>query len=168
VTKASTRLLGAVALTLCVHSASADPQPSKDELDRQFKKLHERPHPRYLLPIVENFLAIGGGFTWYWIDRERQVADWDFPSIVDRLTFKEWRYDANPFPINFAWHAFDGGQYHMFARSNDLDLLTTMAIGLGTSVLWEFFVEYREKVSINDVLFTTAAAARSRSTAPSR
>jgi hypothetical protein len=91
------------------------------------------------------------------IDRNRQVGDWDFPSLKQRLTFEAWRFDNNPFPINFAWHAYDGSQYHLFARSNDLGLLASMGYGIGTSLAWEFGVEFREKVSINDVIVTTGA-----------
>jgi len=126
-------------------------------LDAAYARLLERPHPSLRLPAFELFTAVTGGFIWYWADRTRQVADWDFPSIKQRFTFEAWKYDTNPFPINFAWHAYDGAQYHLFARAADLDLLTSMAYGIGTSVAWEFTVEFREQVSINDVLLTSTA-----------
>ena len=161
------RLLGiaACALALAARAAHADappapppaPPPVVDlDLDAAYDRLLARPHPRYLLPALENVLAVTGGLVWYWLDRERQVADWDFPSIKQRFTLEAWRYDNNPFPINFAWHAVDGGQYHVFARASDLSLLASVGYGVGTSLLWEFGVEFREKVSINDVIVTTA------------
>lgn len=126
-------------------------------LDGAYRRLLERPHPRYMLPAAELVTAVAGGFIWYWADRERQVADWDFPSIKRRFTGGAWKYDTNPFPINWAWHAYDGAQYHLIARANDLSFGEAMLYGIGTSVLWEFSVEFREQVSINDVILTSAA-----------
>lgn len=156
----------ALALALCtLQVAVADEveEPSgyeharQVELDTADHHLLERPHPHYLLPAGELFTAVAGGFIWYWTDRKRQVADWDFPSIKQRFTGDAWKYDSNPFPINWAWHAYDGAQYHLFARGNDLSLLESMAYGIGTSVVWEFTVEFREQVSINDVILTSAS-----------
>jgi hypothetical protein len=157
----------ALALVLASTSARADSMElvtrsgyedaSQAELDAAYHHLLERPHQRYLLPAAELLTAVVGGFTWYWIDRSRQVADWDFPSIKQRFTGAAWKYDTNPFPINWAWHAYDGAQYHLFARGNDLSFLESIVYGVGTSVAWEFTVEFRESVSINDVILTSAA-----------
>jgi hypothetical protein len=119
--------------------------------------LAARPRPHPLRATLMASTMIGLGAAWYWIDRDRQVADWDYPSIGDRLTFEAWRYDNNPFPINFAWHALDGGQYHVVARANDLGLPASIGVGVATSLAWEFLLEFREKVSINDAIFTTGA-----------
>lgn len=140
-----------------VERPSGYEEASQVELDGAYRRLLERPHPHYLVPATELFVAVAGGFLWYWADRERQVADWDFPSIKQRFTGDAWKYDTNPFPINWAWHAYDGAQYHLFARGNDLSFLESIAYGVGTSVAWEFTVEFREQVSINDVILTSAA-----------
>ena len=153
----SSALVVALALTFSASGAHADALASQADLDVAYRHLLERPHPRRLLPALELATAVVGGFSWYWIDRDRQVADWDFPSIKQRFTGAAWKYDTNPFPINWAWHAYDGAQYHLFARANDLSFLEAMAYGIGTSVIWEFTVEFREQVSINDVILTSAA-----------
>lgn len=113
--------------------------------------------PALLRAAIEEALALGAGTAWYWIDRERQVADWDFPSIKQRLTFEAWRYDNNPFDINFFWHPFNGAGFHVLARSNDLSLPASFGYGFATSMVWEYVLEFREKVSINDVIATPAA-----------
>lgn len=100
-------------------------------------------------------LALGG--TWYWIDRERQVADWDFPSLRDRFTRDAYINDNNPFAINYLWHAFGGSGFHVLGRSNDLGLVSSTLYGLGASLAWEYGIEYREKISLNDIIYTTAA-----------
>lgn len=122
-----------------------------------YDRLVRRHKPRYLRAALEEGFLIGAGAAWYWIDRERQVADWDFPSIKERLTFEAWRFDTNPFPINFAWHAIDGGQYHVVGRSNDLSMWSSMGYGFLTSLVWEYGLEFREKFSINDMIVTTGA-----------
>jgi len=136
----------------------AAPSPaSADDLADQFAQLSARPKPRYLRPALEELAVIGAGAAWYWIDRTRQVADWDFPSWKQRFNGEAWRFDNNPFPINFAWHPIDAGQYHLFARTSDLSLPVSIGYGLATSFLWEWGLEFREKVSINDMIVTTGA-----------
>lgn len=146
-----------VALMVVVSStavARAD-EPTDDVV--AYDRLVRRHKPHYLRAALEEGFLIGAGAAWYWIDRERQVADWDFPSIKDRLTFEAWRFDTNPFPINFAWHAIDGGQYHVVGRSNDLSMWASMGYGFLTSLVWEYGLEFREKFSINDMIVTTGA-----------
>ena len=97
-------------------------------------------------------LAIGAGTAWYWIDRDRQVADWDSLSWSQRLTLDVIRYDNNPFNINFGGHALNGASYHAIARANGLGLYASAGLGLLTSITWEYALEFREKVSINELL----------------
>lgn len=109
----------------------------------------------YLRAFLGEALAIGGGTAWYWIDRERQVADWDALSWSQRLTLDVIRYDNNPFNINFGGHALNGASYHAIARANGLGLYASAGLGLLTSITWEYALEFREKVSVNDLVFTT-------------
>ena len=113
--------------------------------------------PHFWRAALEEALALSGGTLWYWIDRDRQVADWDYPSWKDRLTFQAWRYDNNGFDINFFWHPINGAEFHLIARANDFGLYGSMAFGVATSMLWEYGLEFREKISINDVLVTPGA-----------
>ena len=115
------------------------------------------PQKNYLRTAIMEALALAGGTTWYWIDRERQVADWDFPSLSERLTLDVIRYDNNPHHVNFAWHAANGMGFHFMARINGLSFLESVAAGALTSLVWEYGLEYREKVSFNDLMFTTGS-----------
>jgi hypothetical protein len=142
-------LLAAMAAGTTAHADEGD--------DEAYDRLVRRARPSYLRAAAEESFLIGAGAAWYWIDRERQVADWDFPSIKDRLTFEAWRFDTNPFPINFAWHAIDGGEYHVVGRSNEMSLWAAMGYGFMTSLVWEYGLEFREKFSINDMIVTTGA-----------
>ena len=146
-------------LTLGAHAARAD-GPSATSHPRTPDPCTDREHtcrPNFWRAAVEEAAALAGGTIWYWVDRDRQVADWDYPSWKDRLTFQAWRYDNNGFDINFFWHPFNGASFHLLARANDFGLYGSMAFGVTTSMLWEYGLEFREKISINDVLVTPGA-----------
>ncbi len=115
------------------------------------------PEKHYLRTAIEEALALAGGTAWYWIDRERQVADWDFPSLSERLSLDVIRYDNNPHHVNFAFHAANGMSFHFLARINGLSFLESVAAGALTSLTWEYLLEYREKISLNDLIFTTGS-----------
>lgn len=115
------------------------------------------PPVHHLRIVLGQAAAILAGTAWYWIDRERQVADWDYPSILDRITLEAWRFDHNPFGINWIWHPIDGAGFHVIARANHANLPLAALYGFGTSMAWEYLLEFREKISINDVLVTPAA-----------
>jgi hypothetical protein len=141
-------------VTLLVATAPGRADEGDDEA---YSRLVARGKRHYLRAALEEGAMIGGGALWYWIDRERQVADWDFPSLKERVTFEAWRFDTNPFPINFAWHPFNGAAFHLAGRANDLSLPVSVGYGLVTSLAWEFGLEFREKFSINDGITTTGA-----------
>src|SRR5688500_1982174 len=122
------RLVVAAVLLLSLALASparAEPEPEPD-WDAAYRRLVKRGKARHLRAIVEEAALVGAGAAWYWIDRERQVADWDFPSLKQRVTLEALRFDNNPFPINFAWHTVDGGGYHLMARTNEMSLLVSV------------------------------------------
>ncbi len=127
------------------------------DIDAAYAVVVTRGEPAYWRALGWEAAALASGTTWYWLDRERQVADWDYPSIEDRLTFAAWRYDNNSFPINFIWHAFNGSAFHLVGRVNNLSLAESAGYGFLTSMVWEYGLEFREKVSINDVLTTPGA-----------
>ncbi len=105
--------------------------------------------------FVELALAIGGGMTWYWLDRERQVADWDFPGWKAKFSDPDvYIFDNNPFIINYVWHAFAGSGAHALGRANGLSVAESTGWGILSSLFWEYVVESRELISINDIVVT--------------
>lgn len=157
-------LLAAAIVVLATSTARADdgadaPYRDADEaaLELAYDTLTARRPPHYLRALLEETVIMAGSAGWYWIDRDRQVADWDFPSWQQRFNGDAWRFDNNPFPINFAWHPFNGGAFHVVARANELSLPASIGYGLATSMAWEWLLEFREKVSVNDVISTTIA-----------
>lgn len=133
------------------------PDGSWRQARADYATLHATRSPDHLRTAVEMALFVGGGTVWYWLDRDRNALDWDYDSWGERLTLDAFRYDNNAFDVNFVWHPVAGGAYHAFARGNDLGLLGASLWGFAASATWEFLIEFKEKISINDVLVTTGA-----------
>lgn len=110
--------------------------------------------PFHLLTIGELAVILGSATIWYAADRQRNVADWDFPSWGQRFTLEAWKFDNNHFPINFIGHPVNGTLFYMFPRANGHSLLVSTGYSFATSFAWEFLFEFKEKVSINDLITT--------------
>ena len=98
----------------------------------------------------------------YWI-RNGFVEDWQYQlTWSDQkkrlLGFGAWRFDSNAFQTNWT-HAFAGSAYYNFARANNLSVLSSFLLTLGESMYWEYIVEWREVISINDHIFTSIGGA---------
>lgn len=108
--------------------------------------------------LIELAAVIAGGTTWYWIEEERQVADWDFPTWEQKLTFDDeiMIFDGNTFQTNYSWHTYAGGSSHLLGRSNGLGMWESFAFGTGASLFWEYGIEAREKISVNDLIMTNS------------
>jgi hypothetical protein len=124
-----------------------------DVYDRRLDELD----PSHLITFGELLVFLGAGIVWYAADDERNLADWDFPSWEQRFTLEAWTFDNNHFPINWMGHPLSGAAYYAFPRANDHSVWVSNTYGFMTSFLWEFLVEFREKVSVNDLIATFGA-----------
>jgi len=98
--------------------------------------------------------ALGFGTAWYWSNAEFNAADWDYPGLEARLNLSAVRFDDNHFTINHVSHPFDGAAYYVLARSSGLGIAGASGLAMLTSAVWEFGLEWRELVSLNDQIFT--------------
>lgn len=127
---------------------------------RSFEETYEswfrgrRGEPRYGLAALENAATLVIGLTYYWLRTDVQRTDWDRPSISDRFTLSAWRFDNNSNLFNHIFHPFGGANYYGLARINNLNVLESSLYSAGASFFWEFALEWRELVSINDLIFT--------------
>ncbi len=119
--------------------------------------LHAPRKRNYWLAGIEQALFLASGAGWYWVEKDKNMIDWDSPSLKQRLTTDAIRFDNNTFPINFVWHPLSGTAFHASARGNRLSLWGAAGYAVGTSVVWEYALEFREKVSINDLIATPVA-----------
>ncbi len=113
--------------------------------------------PAYVRAFVEQVIAVGLSTAFYWGFRDRNVADWDNPSLRARLNGQAWVYDNNDLPVNFALHPATGMGAYLLARGNGLSFPVAYAYAFFSSFAWETAVEFKEKISINDVLVTPTA-----------
>ncbi len=110
--------------------------------------------PARLRAYTEVAAVLGAGMAWYWHEREFNMVDWDDPKWTGRFTGEAIAYDNNEFTINNMWHPMDGGLTHLIGRSNRMSLYEAAALSILASGIWEFVLEWREKVSINDLVMT--------------
>ncbi len=95
----------------------------------------------------------------YWIKYSNWIEDWQY-----KLTWADQKkriflldgqkFDSNPFQTNWT-HAFSGAMYYNVARTNGLNLFESSVFTTLTSLYWEFIVEWREVISVNDNIFTS-------------
>ncbi len=145
------------AATSVANSADTTTSPTTN-LTLKTGDLLQKPEKHYVRVVLELSAVIGGGAAWYWINRDRQVTDWDFPTWKQKLTFADeiMIFDGNPFQTNYTWHTYAGGSSHLVGRTNGLGMWESAAFGFGAQLFWEYGIEAREKISVNDIIMTSS------------
>lgn len=95
----------------------------------------------------------------YWRTYADFREDWQFAlSWRDQrrrfFTRESPKMDSNSFWYNWS-HAGAGGGYYSLARANGLTSGSSFLFSIGESILWEVVCEWREVISINDIIFTS-------------
>jgi uncharacterized protein (DUF1330 family) len=98
----------------------------------------------------------------YWADEASNSVDFayeaDWANVRARLiTLEAWHLDDNHYETNAWRHPVQGGVNYLFARSNGFSALESYAVSLTQSAAWELLGEYREDVSVNDIVLTPRA-----------
>jgi len=149
----------AVALALFASMAIA----SRDSVAETPEEKIVEPEPRtkHRVRAFEEIFLINGpiGCAWYWINADFNQADWDLRWDWDSwkrkvITYDAVRFDSNDYLTNSAHHALSGSAYYLVARANGLSLFESFAFANVGSLTWEYLVEFKEMVSLNDVIFT--------------
>jgi len=94
----------------------------------------------------------------YWIRQDVMKEDWEYQFTWEdqkkRFLFIDGpRFDSNTFTFNWT-HSLAGAMYYNYGRANRLNPLESLLFSFGVSYFWEFVVEFKEVVSINDVIST--------------
>lgn len=118
----------------------------------------------YLRAATELAAFLGVGWIIYYATISINATDWDYDGSWASLRHKlidghGIRFDDNPVILNSPGHPFAGAIYYGVARSNGFNPLQSFLFAFAGSGLWELLVEYREVVSINDMVFTPVAGA---------
>jgi hypothetical protein len=142
----------------------------RDRLWKIFRGYHhnalypdrEAARPNHARAIVELGVILVFETAIYAAISPTQRTDWD-ARLDNRYPLRRWisfrdvRFDNNAFWYNNVSHPLLGSYYYQVARTNDLGPGGALAVtALGASV-WEYICEFREKVSINDLVTTTVA-----------
>ncbi len=173
------RVAGVLALAACLASAPAlaEERTLKLSLETRcsqcFIDLDEKPRnydavydawfssrtrePKYFIAALEQLAVLGAGTAYYWIRPSLNKTDWDFPSPTTRLQYLEAAFDNNKFKTNHVLHPVAGSAYYALARENGLSPWASALYSTGSAAFFEFVLEWLEKVSYNDLIFTPAA-----------
>ncbi|MCR4396222.1 MAG: DUF3943 domain-containing protein, partial [Candidatus Saccharicenans sp.] len=116
------------------------------------------PRPRWGRAGLELAAMMSYSQARYWIRYSRFIEDWQYHLTWEDqrrrfFTTEALRFDSNAFYLNWT-HAFAGMLYYEFARSNHLSWLQSTLFSVGGSLYWEYIVEWREIISINDNIMT--------------
>jgi hypothetical protein len=94
----------------------------------------------------------------YWLKYSDWFFDWHYRFTWEdqkkRFSFDAWKFDANGFSLNWS-HAPAGAHYYNAARANNFTLGESLLFTAAGSLYWEYIVEWREIISINDILMTS-------------
>lgn len=118
----------------------------------------------YLRAGLELFIMAGPiGTTWYWANQDFNQVDWELRWDQESwkrkvITWDAVRFDTNLFETNAVGHTFQTGMwYHVFARTNRLNIFESLLFSFVTSSAWEYVSEFKELVSLNDLIMTPVA-----------
>lgn len=111
----------------------------------------------YIRTAIELIITLGFGQYGYLLSKDTMARDWDYPTLKEAWRSKTdgsgYRFDDNSYFVNRD-HAYAGVLYYTIARNNGFSSYESFLINLAASSVWEFIVEYREVVSLNDQVLT--------------
>jgi Domain of unknown function (DUF3943) len=114
-----------------------------------------RSPPAYWRAVLEMFGVLSIGVAQYWLNAGANRRDWDYPHFSDRFDPSAIRFDNNTHLTNNIMHPLAGSAYYGLARANGLNVPASAAYLVASSTVWEWALEWREKVSINDMMATS-------------
>lgn len=153
----------AIGCGLCLGTGELEAQPveprssapARVETNSGLPEASEVPDAHHLRTLGGIAFGLTGMAIGYWTLQATQQADWDYPSLGGRFDGSAWRFDNNQLIINYWLHPLAGAEMYAIARANHHDPLTAAAYSTLGTFLWEFGFEYRELVSVNDMLATS-------------
>lgn len=98
------------------------------------------------------------GTVWYVMDTATnapdQQYDWSWETLGVKLTSDGFAFDDNSLYLNSPGHPMAGMMYYLSGRSHRLGMLGAFVTAVAGTLAWEYAAEFREAVSINDLVFT--------------
>ena len=97
------------------------------------------------------------GTAWYYYDNSNkrdQVKGLTKNYLRERFTSFQWKFDDNTFETNCPSHPLVGSAYYLAARSSGFNIWQSSLFSIAGSTFWEYIIEIKEAVSINDMIQT--------------
>jgi len=119
---------------------------------------HPEVKPKVLRALLECASVLAISQTNYWLKYANWIEDWQFElTWADQkrriFSTNALRFDSNWFSTNWG-HAISGAVYYNFYRTNHFSWKKALLFNMFTSLYWEYLVEWREIISLNDNIFT--------------
>jgi hypothetical protein len=116
----------------------------------------ERRYPKnYGRAIGENAAMLGFELFIYWYDPNQNSVDWQFPDLWSKLAHNSIaRFDDNLERTNWLFHPSAGAMHYGLTRVNGFGVLPSFGVAAVSSALYETVFEWREIISINDLIVT--------------
>ena len=114
----------------------------------------------YLRGLLELSGILTGGLLWYITStqiRRNYDLKYRWSMFRSKLAGEAFELDTNHFGTNFIGHPIGGTMYYIVARGNRLGIAESFGLAVGGSLLWEYFGEVSEVVSVNDMIVTPLA-----------
>jgi hypothetical protein len=141
----------AVGIAMLARVASATAQDVSSRAD----EVQQSRYPGRAL--LETALFLVGNTVYYWWDKDFNAPDWEYGWNKESwrkklITFEGVRLDANQFSTNAGSHTEAGTLVYLIGRGNGLGAGSSVLLTAGEVLVWEYLSEFREKVSLNDLL----------------
>ncbi len=118
--------------------------------------------PRLDVLIAEEVAVLAPATVFYFLttnlQREDFELDWDWPSWRAKLTsFDAVAFDSGNWQSNTFRHPLHGVLTYQAVRANGHGAIAATLVDLASTLIWEYVVEYRERISLNDVVVNNAS-----------
>jgi Domain of unknown function (DUF3943) len=112
---------------------------------------------RFPLVFVESLATLIPPTLYYWnttsLQREDWEMKWDWKSWKSKLTSVDsLALDTGYWDANAIRHPIAGALTYQIARANGLGWVAATVVDLATAATWEYLVEFKERISVNDLV----------------
>jgi len=110
---------------------------------------------RYVRAVLMNGGMLAFELFLYWYDPNANAVDWQFPDLGEKLSQRSIaRFDDNLTSTNWLLHPLAGSVHYGFTRVNGFGVAPSFGVAAASSLLYEVVFEWREIISINDLIVT--------------